>query len=181
MPEDDDYPVFLGREILGFPKKMGVLGLTREGSTMRGTIVRRGVRLCEIEATLDGVPNNLKVVEMLSELYEMPPAGATELPPNDLVTFLFKYQYGAGADRAFEDPVRLVRQVTVSRAQTMEAGSVSVKLAGSPDDSCYGRVPVVEPLGAIYTVSHNTMLPGEVVAEVDAASFLPYAELKYES
>jgi acetoacetate decarboxylase len=181
MPEDDDYPVFLGREILGFPKKMGVLGLTREGTTMHGIVDRRGVRLCEIEATLDGEPNDPEAIEILSQFYEMPEEGATTLPANDLVTFLFKYQYGAAVENTFEDPVRLVRQVTVSRAHSMEAGSMSVVLQGSPSDSCWGRVPVVRPLGALYTVSHNTMQPGEVVADVDFASFEPYAALKYES
>jgi acetoacetate decarboxylase len=181
MPEDDDYPVFIGREVLGFPKKMGILGLEREGEVMRGTIERRGTRLCEIEAKLDGVPNNLNVIEMLSEIYEMPAEGSDVLPPNDLVTFLFKYQYSAAVEGPFEDPVHLVRQVTVSRAHSMEVGSVSIKMQGSPADSCYGKVPIVEPLGAMYTVSHNTMQPGAVVADVDAAGFLPYAELKYES
>ena len=181
MPEDDDYPVFIGREFLGFPKKMGILGLDREGTTMRGTIDRRGVRLCEIEAKLDGEPNNPSAVDILGQIYDMPAEGSTELPPNDLVTFLFKYQYGAAAEDPFEDPPHLVRQVTVSRAHSMEVGSMSVSLQGSPDDSCYGKVPVVDPLGAIYTVSHNTMQPGKVVADVDPEKFLPYAALKYES
>ena len=34
---------------------------------------------------------------------------------------------------------------------------MSVVLRGSPNDSCWGKVPVVDPLGAIYTVSHNTI------------------------
>ena len=41
-------------------------------------------------------------------------------------------------------------------------------------------VEIVRVLGAMYTVSDNTMLPGHVVAEVEQAEFVPYAFMKLD-
>jgi len=180
MPEDDDYPVFLGREVLGFPKKMGALTLTRDGQTMEATVERRGVRLLELRAELTGEVNSPNAIEILSEIFEMPEDGATTLPSSDFATFLFKFAHGAAPDAPFEDPPRLIRQVTTSRPHSLELGAASVVLQPSPNDSPWGKVPVLEMLGVAYTVSHNTMNPGAVVAEVNEEQFYPYSMLKYE-
>ena len=42
------------------------------------------------------------------------------------------------------------------------------------------EVEVVRPLGAMYIVSDNTMLGGQVVAEVDPMEFMPYAFTKWD-
>jgi hypothetical protein len=41
-------------------------------------------------------------------------------------------------------------------------------------------VEIVQELGGVYMVGNNTMLRGEVVAEVDPAAFEPYAWLKWD-
>jgi hypothetical protein len=44
----------------------------------------------------------------------------------------------------------------------------------------WAEVEIVQELGGVYMVGNNTMLRGEVVAEVDPAAFEPYAWLKWD-
>lgn len=52
MLVDDDVALILGREFLGFPKKLGEISLSIEGDQVRATVDRRGQRLVEIQGTL---------------------------------------------------------------------------------------------------------------------------------
>jgi len=176
FPENDDYPVFTGREVLGFPKKMGVLGLERDGDTMRGFIDRRGIRLFDLEVEFNGRPNSPMATEILAPLL----AGAGDGAESEGVTFLFKFAHGVEAGQAFEHPPQLVRQVTTSGGKELEIGTATVATRPSPYDSPWGRLPVVELLGGMRTLADNTMLPGNVLCEVDEEEFLPYSFLKYE-
>lgn len=179
-PENDDYPVFHGREVLGYPKKMAHLELHRDGQKMRGLIERRGVRLFEVHADLNGQLNSPKAVEIFAALSGPPPAEG-EAPYTDGVNFLFKFAHAVEVGRLFEHPPRIVRQVTRQWTRTMELGTAEVKFGSSPFDSPWSKVPVAEMLGAFRTVSDNTMMPPTVVGEVeDEAAFLPYSFVKYE-
>jgi len=51
----------------------------------------------------------------------------------------------------------------------------------SSDHDYWGDVEIVRVLGALYTIGTNTMLPGNVVAEVDPLSFAPYAFMKVDN
>jgi len=51
----------------------------------------------------------------------------------------------------------------------------------SSEHDPWGDVEVVRVLGALYTVGDNTMLPGNVVAEIDQTEFLPYALMKIDA
>jgi hypothetical protein len=180
-PENDDFPVFLGREILGYPKKMAHLELTRDGQKVHGVIERRGVRLFDVRADLTGQPNSPKAAEILGALSGPPAEGGAGLPQTDAANFLFKFAHAAEAGKLFEHPPRIVRQVTRARPKSMEFGSAQVELGYSPSDSPWSKVPVAEMLGAFYQISHNTMMPPTIVGEVkDEKAFLPYSFLKYE-
>jgi acetoacetate decarboxylase len=65
------------------------------------------------------------------------------------------------------------------RPSVAEWGEAEVTLANSDHDP-WAEVEVVRILGSVYTVGHNTMLPGEVVAETDAEAFAPYSYLKWD-
>jgi acetoacetate decarboxylase len=176
FPENDDYPVFSGREVLGFPKKMGKLGMEHNGDTMTGFIERRGIRLFDLEVELNGQPNSPLATEILAPLL----AGAEDDGESEGVTFLFKFAHGVEAGQAFEHPPQLVRQVTTTRAKELEFGTAKVTTLPSPYDSPWGKLPVVELLGGMRTLADNTMLPGKVLTEVNGEAFLPYSFLKYE-
>ena len=52
MLVDDDVALILGRELLGFPKKMGEISLRIEEDSVRATVDRKGTRLIEISGSL---------------------------------------------------------------------------------------------------------------------------------
>lgn len=192
-PENDDFPVFSGREILGYPKKMAHLEMNRDGNTMSAFIERRGIRLVEIKAVLDGQPNNPMAKEILAQMSGSGESDDSDIqntsnrseasetqPFTDGINFLFKYAHSAAEGKDFEWPPVIVRQVTRQRLQRIEMGSAEVVLNSSPYDSPWGKVPIAQMLGATYMVSHNTMMPPSVVGDVNEKEFLPFSYLKYE-
>src|SRR5680860_314739 len=53
MVVDDDTALILGREMLGFPKKMADITLDVDGDHVVGTVARKGVELIRVEGTVD--------------------------------------------------------------------------------------------------------------------------------
>ncbi len=51
MIVDDDTALIYGRELLGYPKKMGEFQFEEQGDTVRSAISRRGVRVLSMEGT----------------------------------------------------------------------------------------------------------------------------------
>ena len=178
MPEDDDIPVFLGREILGYPKKMAKLSMKRGGHRFEGWIERRGIRIFEVQATLDGTPNAEDAMEILDEIYHIFPEVSDEQIQYKGIAFLLKHFLAP--EGGFDYTPRLIRQETVFRPYQLEVGHAKVMLGESPYDSPWSRVEVVRLLGALYTRGNNIMQPGEVVAEVNPEAVEPFAGLKYD-
>jgi len=52
MLVDDDVALILGREYMGFPKKLGQISLSIEGDRVRATVGRKGTRLIDIDGTV---------------------------------------------------------------------------------------------------------------------------------
>ncbi len=52
MLVDDDVALITGRELLGYPKKLGSIDLAVDGDRVRGVAVRRGAKLLTMEGTL---------------------------------------------------------------------------------------------------------------------------------
>jgi acetoacetate decarboxylase len=52
MIVDDDVALILGRELLGYPKKMGEIGFEIDGDRVRGVARRRGVEILRMEGEL---------------------------------------------------------------------------------------------------------------------------------
>jgi acetoacetate decarboxylase len=55
MIVDDDVALILGRELLGYPKKMGEIEFVRDGDAVRSVATRRGSELVRMEGTLGEV------------------------------------------------------------------------------------------------------------------------------
>lgn len=54
MLVDDDVALILGREALGYPKKLGTILLQREGDSIRATVERRGAQLFSFDGAIGG-------------------------------------------------------------------------------------------------------------------------------
>lgn len=155
MPLDGgDDRIFNGRDIYGFPKKTGTVGLQREGANVEGWIERKGIRFVTIKAQL--------AVKM-----DQPPL---KVGPS----FLFKFMPRADLKPGFDGPVLLVKQRTEIEYKCFEMGTGTISFEASPFDP-WGEIECKRVVAAYFFTSTNRMLPGEVVCEADAEAFLPYS------
>jgi acetoacetate decarboxylase len=172
MPVTDDMAMAGGREIFGFPKKIAQqIQLVQAGGKTLGFGKTYGVRFFELEFT----PDEQAVDESIKILIQQSLAFHQETGTS---TYLFK-SFRAPDNQLFDYPPRLIRQNTVFRPKTIEWGQAQVKLIRSDCDPWY-EVEVVNPIGAMRIVGDNTMLPGQVLAEVDPLEFAPYAFTKWD-
>lgn len=170
MPVTDDMALILGREVFGYPKKLANISLERKGQEVKGWTERRGTRFLEVRAKLTGTFNDEAAQKIMLENM------GTEL---DLVVYNFKY-FPSPERTGFDYNPRLVKEVVQLRPTSLQMGEAELVLQSSDDDP-WADVEVVRVLGAVYTVGNNTMLPGNVVAEVDQIQFAPYAFMKVDA
>jgi hypothetical protein len=171
--ESDDLPVFMGREVLGYPKKMGVLGLASSVDRAAGFIERRGVRLFDLQADLTRRVTEPAELQGMAGMGLSSPDGKAEVKETEGMNFLFKFAHAAEAGRMFEHRPKIVRQMTTMRTRSGSIGPFTAALGTSPSDSAWSRLPLRQPLFALHSFSDNTMNPPSVVGEVEdeAASF----------
>jgi len=142
-----------GRDIFGFPKKMAKIYLERNNSEVHGWVERKGIRFLEIKANLtQSVPPQLP-----------------RLGPS----FLFKAMPRIDLKPGFDGPVFLCKQRTELELKSLEIGTAEVNFQQSWADPWY-EIEITKILVAYYLTSDNTMLPGEIICEVDGEAFLPY-------
>ena len=95
-----------------------------------------------------------------------------------VVSYNFKH-FLASDGSGFDYNPRLIRERVILRPYTVELGEAEVVLSPSDYDP-WTEVEIVKMLGAVYTVGNNTMLKGDVVAEVEPMAFSPYSLLKWD-
>ena len=73
MPVTNDMAMIGGREIFGYPKKIGKIYFAREGNHARGWTERHGTRFLEIKAKLTGKFNDeIAQTEIMKNLESSP-------------------------------------------------------------------------------------------------------------
>lgn len=154
MPLNDESRMHNGRDIYGFPKKMGIVSLQREGDIAEGSIERHGIKFASIR------------IELAVKLDEPP----LKVGPN----FLFKYMPSADLSRGFDGPVLLVRQQNEFDYHNFEMGSGEINFSEAIHDP-WNEIVCKQVIASYYFTSTNRLLPGKVLAEVDAEKFLPYS------
>src|SRR5699024_5319387 len=132
--EDDDAAVATGRELWGYPKKLGHMTLKKDGNIIKGTASRRGVTLIEIECDLSKT-----VEEDIPKLQVFPHLNIHTIPRPD----------GPG----------IFSQRIIARDNSMdctllseEFGQVTVKLRSGETDPL-GELSPVKVFGGGYSVS----------------------------
>ncbi len=173
MPVTEDMALILGREVFGYPKKIGKIHLNRNGIEVEGWTERRGVRFLTVHAKLTSKWNDESAQEVFAEMFK---------DKIDRVVYNFKYfpaPGGAGSGVGFDYNPRLIREVVQLRPNNVEMGEAELVLQSSEHDP-WGDVDIVRVLGASHSIGNNAMLPGSVVAEVDQNEFAPYAFMKVD-
>ena len=170
MPVNNDMALILGRETFGYPKKMAHIYLEREGNDFRGGTKRHGVRFLEMKARMEGAFNDHAAQQFLTEAGETNP---------DIVVYNFKY-FPNPERTGFDYNPRLIKETIKRRPKRIEYGEAQLNFNPSPHDP-WSEVEIVKVYGATFSVGDNSMLPGEVVAEVDPNEFFPYAFMKMDN
>ena len=141
-----------GRDIFGFPKKAARIHFESNADGAHGWVERLGVRFVEISMTKVGT------------LDALPPMGPT---------YLFKASPRIDLEPGFDGPVLLAEQRTEILPRSIALGTAELKLTASQADP-WADLQNASVLMAFQIDSHNRMLPGKILAEVDAGSFLPH-------
>lgn len=168
MPVTGDLAMAGGREVFGYPKKMANISLKRKGSTVEGSLERHGLCFFRLRVKLTGAPNSSEFADTIVDLAS----------DEGAVSYNVKHFFAPDGS-GFDYNPRLIREHVIMRPKVTELGEAEVGLLHSDYDS-WNEVEIVRVLGAAYTVGHNTMLKGEVVAELDPMAFMPYAFLKWD-
>ncbi len=161
MPVNDDMAMVLGREGAGYPKKIGTITLQRDGTLMRGTTTRRGIKFLDVEAHLTGKGN----------VSEFPTFAEKEFKSRMPVYLIKSFPTPDGEPMAIHP--HLVKQMIKTKRKTTELGEVTIHLTPSTVDP-WAEVEVVKPLGGIYTVYDLQMMPVRVFGEIEPQGQFPF-------
>ncbi len=192
MHVDDDRALIGGREVCGFPKKMAKLQLKKVGNKIEVISERLGT--INLQAKVEIGKSFASVAELLPKIND-PEFRKTQNDPEFLkkvvdvkylpskkrgsIAYNFKY-FPAPTRDSFDYNPRLVRQETKANIKSFSVGKIlDIKLGSSSHDP-WGEIEIVKPLGALFNISDNIMLPGNVVAEVDPQEFLPYSYINWD-
>lgn len=96
----------------------------------------------------------------------------------DFSVYNFKH-FTAPEMNGFDYNHKLMKETVTHKPQRVELGKAELILRPS-EYNPWNEVTIEKVFGAIYSVSDMTMLPGEIVAEVDLAEFVPYAYMKLD-
>ena len=167
MPVDNDMAMVLGREIFGYPKKMGTIHFQKGKKQIHAWTERNGIRFIEIKAKL-----GMKIPEKM--------AIKNGLGPNKNTSFGFNFKHFIAPDvHGFDYNPRLIVQPLEFDRTSLINAKVSITMNESKDDP-WTEVEIVKELGAYYNKKTTKMLHSEVVTEVEQASFVPHAFLKWD-
>jgi acetoacetate decarboxylase len=154
MPVTSDMALIGGREMFGFPKKIGLIDIKRQGQEVHGWTERHDFRFLDVWASLTGAFNVPEVQDLF-----------TQASDSNVVIYNFKY-FPAPDGQGFDYNPRLMREEVAFRPSSIEAGEAKLSLQSSQTDP-WGEVEVVRVLGATYTIGNNSMQMGSIVAEVN--------------
>jgi acetoacetate decarboxylase len=140
MPVTSDMALIGGREMFGFPKKIGLIDIKRQGQEVHGWTERHDFRFLDVWASLTGAFNVPEVQDLF-----------TQASDSNVVIYNFKY-FPAPDGQGFDYNPRLMREEVAFRPSSIEAGEAKLSLQSSQTDP-WGEVEVVRVLGATYI--HN--------------------------
>jgi acetoacetate decarboxylase len=166
MHVDNDMAMALGRELFGYPKKMAEIKLKkRVGASGWGQ--RQGIKVVEMQSKIMKGISEEEAIEM-------------QLGPNEDANNVFLFKHFPAQDvSGFDYEPRLIKSPVTFHRRSISVGHGNIKFRQSKFDP-WGEVEVVKMLGASYTVGDQSMLKGEVLAEVESEAFKPYSYLKWD-
>jgi len=168
MPITDGMGMAMGREICGLPKKMADIDLEVKDGKVEGRISRNGIDFYSVSADLCGELNKGGTKERLND------AGN----PN-----MYNITYAKSADGCgfLLNPTLIRQKLSTDDIKEYKLGTATVTMTDSPHDP-WAELEVVKMIGSQYTVSTNTLEPGENLYfnKIDPMEFVPYSFIKWD-
>lgn len=150
MYMDSEHPIAFGRELFGEPKKLGAVGLERDGDRAHGWVDRHGERLIDLRAHLTSDEEPLRF---------------------DRYSFNVKSRTAAGG-RGLEEDAILTRTHFDVDLRSQRTGTGELVLGHTTHDPL-GELEVVEVRRVVYATD-VTSARCAPVARIPAAAFLPF-------
>lgn len=158
---------FGGREVAGIPKKIAdEIIVKRMGRYAKGTLIRHGINLFEVEMDICGHYNNAAAYNVLGD----PKPGDEQL----LDGFFYKFDVNKGAEGIvkFED-ANIVDCAFAMQYHGFEKGTATVKLGESFEDP-WDELEVVEVLGAAWIKNDIDLAWSKSLGTIEADTIIPY-------
>jgi acetoacetate decarboxylase len=171
---DNDSAMSGGREIGGWPKKMGEIRMVRIGNEYRLDFTRNGKSVASAEmqvgSKMFSTPLPANEAVRLSYPYNMtfplPAPTAEEQPSVPLPTTTLKLIPGVGADNPPPALAQLILAPWKVKGDFFSGSGASVKYQQSDEDPFY-KLPVLKVLGAMYIDGEMTLALKELVVVQD--------------
>lgn len=179
MTLSEDMGTILGREVGGYPKKVGQLQCNRDGTHFEGSAVRHGIPYFTIKADLEGTPNDPDLMAVIGELLT-PPDPVNHPDSTIIYNYLWPTSTWVHLDDIRKAPAPILYTVWKTKAPCNvppEIGTGQVIYQPSKHDP-WCCLPTAHILGAVMT--HNGIsLSGSRFPEdeykLDPEAYLPYA------
>ena len=181
MTLNTDIGTIMGRELGGYPKKVGVVDHWYDGERYVAFSARHGIPYVTMEGIMDGEPNDPAFLPELAKILASDPER-----PGYGINWTFKwypalYTKGSDRDRIFDVPPVLIEgwKSKVDLAPP-KIGKGKVQLVWSDDDP-WACLEVVKVLGAVVTTCEARMYNTDAnVYPVDEKAYEPYAFFGYD-
>lgn len=169
----NDMPVYLGREHLGFPKKIAdALNIYRSGDNIKVSVKRNGITYLQAEAQVGRF--NSPDAEVIFDQYK-PGARLTGNGVN------LKYDIDCSKSKVGFTDVRLVTSESTSIYSSVDKARITrLDLTPSRDDP-WSELKVLQPVGAIYFKCDCIMGPSKDLIKLDEEAYAKYLLAKYDS
>lgn len=170
MVLNTDMGTFVGREMFGYPKKVGTVGHHFENDVYTVYVARHGIPFVTMRAKLNGVPNDPNFQQEFANAI-----AADSSRPGYGVNWTYKWMHGLN-DKIFEHPPVLVKGWKSKKDLGIpgKIGSGEIHYIWSEDDP-WAEVEVVRVLGASLVHVESRMYCDAEYIPVDEKAFLPYA------
>jgi acetoacetate decarboxylase len=156
----NDIALIQGREICGFPKKIGEINITREGEKVVALVRRKNKDLAKLHASLNRAIR----------------PGSHQPVFGDRV-YLFKYFWNPELTGFDYDP-KLIEIIIDEELTALEEGEGMLSFGESKYDPLH-EIPPLKILGATYSRGNIYMNPSKVIDEVKPKDFMPYCFNRY--
>ncbi len=169
MTVTDDMVLIGGRDQMGYPKKMATISYEELGNSIKVTNTRHGITFAEMQAALDGNPNDASFPSVVD----------TFLRQKKSINFQYKPFPEPNSDFT-KLHVNLLRIFLKFKLETSEIGSGQLKFAPSMFDP-WSEIEVVKVLGAARSRGEIEFKDVEAKEEVPAFDILPYTMSKNDA